>query len=380
MERDQHLTQCLFFLTNACNLRCAHCYASSGFSVKGELNQTEIKKCLQILKDNGIQSISLLGGEPTILPYFPEVLDFTIRLFPVPPVVQTNATVPFPFHKYDCTVVASIESIKPFEDELVRGRPELVTKYGSATPEEKIGLRKELVENSMHFFAAMEFLKTLDFERNTPFIRATCFEDNDVIGLAHFASQVGYNFLVAPYIQVGRGKAFPHLHPPSAQRLANVYSELTKIRRQNPDLVFYFDQPQWQFYDETEYKRNAYKFDFIPNPCVACTRRITVDSKGDVFPCHFLMDKKFVLGNLLENDFKKIKRNALEFVQELDKKLLRSDCATCQFVERCQGGCRLYAVFEEERGDPKCPLRPLGLSASKAEVKEELIDSGGLVD
>lgn len=51
------------YLTNACNLRCPHCYMSSGKSEKKELKKEEWFSILEELKANNIREVIFSGGE-----------------------------------------------------------------------------------------------------------------------------------------------------------------------------------------------------------------------------------------------------------------------------------------------------------------------------
>ena len=52
------------YLTNACNLRCEHCFMRSGIPLKNELSSDEWRRILSEFKDNGGQSVTFSGGEP----------------------------------------------------------------------------------------------------------------------------------------------------------------------------------------------------------------------------------------------------------------------------------------------------------------------------
>jgi len=51
-------------LTNACNLACAHCHASSGHKLPGELSTDEFREAISALHALGVLSVVVAGGEP----------------------------------------------------------------------------------------------------------------------------------------------------------------------------------------------------------------------------------------------------------------------------------------------------------------------------
>lgn len=52
------------YLTNACNLRCDHCFMKSGFRLKEELPSTEWIRILTEFHDAGGECVTFSGGEP----------------------------------------------------------------------------------------------------------------------------------------------------------------------------------------------------------------------------------------------------------------------------------------------------------------------------
>lgn len=66
------------YITNACNLRCIHCYKYSGNKAKNELKFCNWKEILQELRENGIQNISISGGEPFVFSGIYELIDYAV--------------------------------------------------------------------------------------------------------------------------------------------------------------------------------------------------------------------------------------------------------------------------------------------------------------
>ena len=73
---------------------------------------------------------------------------------------------------------------------------------------------------------------------------------------------------------------------------------------------------------------------------------VDIDWNGDVYPCHLLREKEFILGNILKEDFPDILekgRNSKTRVRayEIPK------CRECPFVATCAGGCRASAFYND---------------------------------
>lgn len=62
------------YLTNACNLRCDHCFMHSGMPLKNELPKSEWFRILSEFKEDGGKSVTFSGGEPLMNQDFDEIL------------------------------------------------------------------------------------------------------------------------------------------------------------------------------------------------------------------------------------------------------------------------------------------------------------------
>ena len=66
------------FLTESCNLYCAHCYVSALPGVGVHMDPEIVRLSLNVFKILGINDIRLTGGEPTIHPNFKNIVDCAI--------------------------------------------------------------------------------------------------------------------------------------------------------------------------------------------------------------------------------------------------------------------------------------------------------------
>lgn len=62
------------YLTNACNLRCPHCYMNAGKTGDNELTYEEIYKLLVDFASCGGKSVTLSGGEISLCPYLSKIV------------------------------------------------------------------------------------------------------------------------------------------------------------------------------------------------------------------------------------------------------------------------------------------------------------------
>lgn len=89
-----HLNYCEFYITNVCNLNCTNCNRFNNYNFKGNyswnLYKDEYKKWAKILD---INSISILGGEPSLNPEFLDYVQGIRYLWPNSKIsITTNGT------------------------------------------------------------------------------------------------------------------------------------------------------------------------------------------------------------------------------------------------------------------------------------------------
>jgi len=68
------------YVTNACNLRCEHCFMRSGEKLKNELSPDEWKKALKDFSSAGGKNVTFTGGEPMMKKGFVEIVKFASQL------------------------------------------------------------------------------------------------------------------------------------------------------------------------------------------------------------------------------------------------------------------------------------------------------------
>lgn len=91
VAKTNGLFQLHMFLTNACNLRCKHCYMYSGQSKANELSLEEIKSILYSFKDYDGRFVTFSGGEVAMREDLIPILQYTKELG-LDTTVMTNGT------------------------------------------------------------------------------------------------------------------------------------------------------------------------------------------------------------------------------------------------------------------------------------------------
>ncbi len=73
--------------------------------------------------------------------------------------------------------------------------------------------------------------------------------------------------------------------------------------------------------------------------CEAGNRLISIDARGDVYPCHMLHKEELKLGNALKDELKDIVFSSKNIFLKLDVDSF-DGCCDCEYKYLCGGGCR----------------------------------------
>lgn len=76
VELIHPLGQLYMEITNACNLKCIHCYNDSGHKQADELTLKELYQVIDEAKKLGVLRITISGGEPLVHPHFFEIAEY----------------------------------------------------------------------------------------------------------------------------------------------------------------------------------------------------------------------------------------------------------------------------------------------------------------
>ena len=69
-----------------------------------------------------------------------------------------------------------------------------------------------------------------------------------------------------------------------------------------------------------------------------CNQYFVVEYNGDVYPCDFFVEKRLLLGNVMENDWEEL-QSSLKYQHFGKKKSIYTICKKCEYQEFCNGDC-----------------------------------------
>ncbi len=338
--------------TNRCNLRCAHCYQSSGaHAARDELTRDEKFDLVDQMAAEYVAMVAFAGGEPTIsrdlLPVARRCRDHGMHMS-----VATNGTTMTPRLAADLAdagvryVEISLDSIQPARHDAFRGQPGMWqrTVAGMKTVVAQEGLRLGIAM-CVHRGNIDEVTDMLQFAVD---IGAGCF--------AHF------NF-----IPVGRGTDMVagDITPRQRQWLLETLNEWMQSGRIGvlstaPQLGRVclshagVDGRQACSHAGSGAGWKARVVAKYLGGCGAGRTYVCIEPAGDITPCVYMPQR--VLGNIRERRFRDIFRDNPFWDVFCDREGLTHHCGVCRFRHYC-GGCRARAdsyFGAVHAGDPGC--------------------------
>ncbi len=320
--RNGQILRCSIELSKACNLRCPFCYADAGSKTDDELSLQRILLLIQEAKENGAQTITILGGEPLLFPKFKDVVSH-VHSIGLTPLIFTNGTLMTP----------------GLADFLYENGASIIVKYNS---HENPAIQDDMVGGVVGTFEKIK--KTLqiliDKKFNAPIPTRlgieTVMSQKNIVELPkifRFARENG----IYPYIELitptGRGKNGTDRIDSGTSK--DIFHQLLKI-------------------DETEYGHT-----WIPHPphvassCNYYFTSVYVQASGKTQPCPGV---PIEIGNINQESL----RNILD--KQRTKQLrdirthIKGKCKSCPMSSFCYG-CRSAAFHltgDLYESDPIC--------------------------
>ncbi|VBB06235.1 radical sam [Lucifera butyrica] len=303
--------------TQACNIRCIHCYRNAGTERSDELNTDEGKKLISEIARAGFKILILSGGEPLLRPDIYELVRHA-RSAGIRPVLGTNGILITP------EVAGKLKEA---------GLAVAGISLDSKTPERHDWFR----QSQGAWEATMRGIKAcrdagLPFQIHTTAMNWNEPEITDVTDLAVAAGAIAHHiFFLVP---TGRGKDIEE----TTLKTEQYESLLTRIMAKQSEVPLEIKPtcaPQFMRIA----KQHAVPLRFTKG-CLAGTAYCVVIPNGDVHPCPYLPLK---VGNVRESAFDTIWQES-DLFHQLRTEPLKGGCGKCGYDDIC-GGCRARAYY-----------------------------------
>lgn len=314
-----HLWNLALSVTNACNLRCKHCYAMSGTASANELSFDKIKNILipQIKRAN-VKFITLTGGEPfchpNIFDIISGIIDAGIKVS-----IASNGTIideerlSFLKRLGVSRIQISLEGSTAKLNDKVRGE---------GVYSRVINIIPKIVENKIH--TAISFTPTSN-------------NYTDIKNMADLCVKLGVNTLsVRRYSNSGR--ALTNGLEATKHKNKELLNQIYSLRKNSSysKLNILTGDPLIALVDD-KYKRFT---DNVFAGCTAGVSSLAIDSEGYIKPC---TRTDIICGNIVKDNLCDIWENNILLNRLRDRSNLSGKCETCKVKMAC-GGCRACAL------------------------------------
>lgn len=321
--------RCTIALTEACNLQCRHCYINAGHRTKDpELTVQEIFAiATELTRQQGKEGVEvfLTGGEPFIRKDILDVLhalsDAGAKLALTTNGLLISSRIIESLVKYRVKTAVSLDGAIKEHHEYIRG---------PRTFRRTVAVIKEMVSEGIPVV-----IDSVVCQENCSGIRS----------LFELAVQLDVDELVLTNIvMIGRAQANKDtLHPVRLDELCGLIEEICqedvrfeKIGINNLEAL-------------VPHRRKWVN-------CGAGREMIYVSSDGSVYPCSNLSRPEFQAGNIRDQKLKDIWEDSpiLGRIRIINPSVSHPACSTCEFSDRCHGGCLAEKGEHFDLTHPQC--------------------------
>lgn len=131
--------------------------------------------------------------------------------------------------------------------------------------------------------------------------------------------------------------------------VSEFYKILNKIRNNNISILSDPVSHPWSLFEKENDIMKTYLM------CPAQKTEFEIDIDGDVYPCPFLYNQKYKMGNILLDDFYDIWNNKIPELKKV-KWSNNEKCMNCKSYEFCGGSCYAMAEISNVDYDERCEL------------------------
>ncbi len=335
-------------ITTHCNLTCNYCYAHSGPHVNLYMSFNQVLHVFNELETLGIPILWITGGEPLLHPEIDRILkEAQERGFYV--ILATNGIPLYKNQKLLSIVKNYVDEIQIALDGAKRETHEFYRGYGTY---DKVIWTIRNLTNDKNQHGTIIVVGTTIGKRNLH-------ELPDIIKLVD--SLGADSWVYGALIPIGRGK-FIKSEGLSPNELVEAYHLIIQGSKQANSVTVLKSLAGVTPLDPPPTKPTA--------RCGAVNFQIQIHTNGDVYPCVFLREERFKLGNIFQNSLKEILASPLaEYFRigidnpEGDKfNLVDPECRQCILYK--EGYCNTFckAIPRElycTRDIPGSPLNQL---------------------
>lgn len=308
-------------VTNACNLRCRHCYSSANEEDRIDMGQDQARLLIDEMARLGTQCLSVKGGEPFFHPGIMEILRYAGEKG-ISVTIITNGLL--------------------IDEEMARQLNETSVDYITVSLDGSKAETHDYVRGKGSFDRVLRSVRILKSHFRKPvFLYYTLNRKNvtELQELYAIAAQLKCDRLrVRPVLPAGRASDCEAINLTGKDyRAALAQIRSLSFRERMP-----VDLPQSESVDiNTNIDLNPGLYSF---GCVAGNTFIHMDPRGNIYPCQYLETPEYLAGNMFQSSIKEIWDNS-EVLRAFRRLEGNQTCRECSLFNSCRGGCRARALY-----------------------------------
>lgn len=310
-------------ITLMCNLHCAHCLSHAGKPLRDELTLAECRRLVDQLTGLKVFQVNIGGGEPFIRGDFLDILSYA--------------------HEKGLVTCVSTNGML-IDDGLAKRLSRLKMLYLQVSLDGATAEVNDQIRGKGTYKKILEAIESFARQKAQFSINAVLTRTNysQLDELRELANGYGAELRVSRFRPSGRGKESKAFLGPDKDQL-EAFAQWLELH----DLVRTGDS----FFCLTSESRRRKGLDM----CGAAKMTCCISPTGEVYPCAFLQERPFLVGNIRNTAFKDMWKNSLVFARL--RKLNVDTCMTCSRFEVCRGGCpaMAYHTYHDiNMPDPEC--------------------------
>lgn len=321
MEDKYRLNTAAFHITYVCTHFCPMCYAGeTGDYIYPRMHPDveQVKRVLKNLKDNGIENVSYVGGDPARYPYILETCQYAAKLG----FKQSILSNTLEFGDKSIEVAGYIDS---FEGTIHDTTAELHDSFCK-----KPGAYSLLLRN-LKFFSDLG--KKIGIT-----INLTPFTYNSIYTIVDNVIKAGINVdyvvfqRIIPFGRATQSKKYEL----NLQQLDIALKDISKIEDRGIEIIF--EDPFPMCAVDKKYQKYMH-------PCEWGLTKVSVDYQGNLSRCG--ADPRCTLGSLFAVPLIETWKNSDELCEFRKKEFLPQKCHLCQALDQCGGACPISRSSSE---------------------------------
>ena len=305
-HNEIELISAYLHVTNKCNLHCLGCYSyDKKRNCAKDLDIEQLKCAAFRLKEAGLKSLVISGGEPILRKDLPELLQYC-RDIKIPEIfVITNGTIDIDYGKFKGLVdeiTVSVDGYSETCSSFIRDEGIFERIVSSVKKIKQLEIPVSILptlhkKNYNNVTEYMELAKQLDVPLNFSILSVCDTAEFHDFLLEDADLQILAEALMGTGVQI---------HDVSAE--CNLEAGLS---------------------------------------CGAGKTIVSIDTDGSIYPCHMLHQSELKLGNILETPLKKayLQKDVLQKIEYANVDNIE-ECSSCSHRYFCSAGCRARSYFK----------------------------------